>query len=159
MKQHILFVCLGNICRSVAAQGIFESILEREGAEDRFFVDSAGTYSGHAGELADPRMRRAASARGVELTHRSRAVCYDDFDRFDYIIAMDDSNFDNLQRLAPTHEATRKISRMADFIDLAEVDHVPDPYYQGHQGFEYVLDLLERGCVRLYDQVGKPTKD
>ncbi len=152
-KKAVLFVCLGNICRSPAAQGIFESLVKKEGLGDNFTVDSAGTYGGHAGDKADHRMRAAAQRRGVELTHRSRQVKSDDFEIFDHIIAMDDSNFHDLRRLAPTIEAQNKISRMASYFTAHTIDHVPDPYYEGAQGFEYVLDLLEDGCQELLSKL------
>ena len=95
MKQRILFVCLGNICRSPAAEGILRDLLIRRGLTDQIEVDSAGTYAGHTGELADPRMRRAASARGIELTHRARQIREADFERFDRIIVMDDYNYED----------------------------------------------------------------
>ena len=102
MKTRILFVCLGNICRSPAAEGIMRRIVERRGLSGTFGIDSAGTYGGHRGELPDPRMRSAASRRGYALTHRSRQVREEDFDRFDMIVAMDDMNYESLNRLAPT---------------------------------------------------------
>ena len=98
----ILFVCLGNICRSPAAQGVMQRLVDEAGLTDCYVLDSAGTYAGHAGELPDKRMRIHAARRGYELTHRSRPVRSSDFDDFDIVVAMDDSNYDNLRRLAPT---------------------------------------------------------
>ncbi len=112
----IIFVCLGNICRSPAAQTIMESIITKQGLGSAFECDSAGTYAGHTGEKADPRMRHAASRRGLDITHRARAVRSGDFDNFDLIIAMDDSNYDRLYRLAPSIEAADKIHRMCEFF-------------------------------------------
>lgn len=151
MKKRVLFVCLGNICRSPAADGIMHDLVQRAGLESQIEVDSAGTYSGHRGELADPRMRSAASGRGYNLTHRSRTVCEDDFYEFDYIIAMDDSNYENLHRLAPSRELGEKIYRMVEFTRHRFPDwhYVPDPYYEGREGFELVLNLLEEGCATL----------
>lgn len=142
-------MCLGNICRSPAAEGIFRMLVEGRGVSEDFAIDSAGTYGGHAGELPDPRMREAASRRGYLLTHRSRPVRPDDFDRFDIIIAMDDSVYERLNRLAPTVEARQKIYRMVEFGTRTDYDHIPDPYYEGRQGFELVLDLLEDACEGL----------
>lgn len=150
MKQHILFVCLGNICRSPAAEAVLNSILKREGREEYFEVDSAGTYGGHAGERADSRMRRAAAARGIEIPHRSRQVREEDFSNFDMIIAMDDNNYETLFRLAPDRSAQQKIFRFREFLRKhPEWSYVPDPYYEGHEGFELVLDLLEDGCQTI----------
>lgn len=145
----ILFVCLGNICRSPAADGIMHKLVEEEGLDQIISIDSAGTYGGHAGDLPDARMRHHARRRGYELHHRSRKVKPDDFDDFDLILAMDDANYDNLFRLAPSSEARQKIRRMTDFCQKIPVDHVPDPYYEGADGFERVLDILEDACSGL----------
>lgn len=149
-KYRILFVCLGNICRSPAAEGIFRSIVERNGDGDAFMADSAGTYSGHRGELPDRRMRSAAGRRGYELTHRSRPVNMTDFFDFDIIIAMDDNNFTDLMHMAPSVETSRKIKKMSAYFSGHSIDYVPDPYYMGADGFELVLDLLEDACMNLY---------
>lgn len=152
-KHKILFVCLGNICRSPAADGIMHAMVEKDGLAERYEIDSAGTYGGHAGELPDPRMREAAYARGYLLTHRSRQFRSDDFDRFDMIMVMDDSNYDKVCRLAPTPEALGKVRRTADYCTRFKIDHVPDPYYEGHEGFEYVLDILEDACRNLLTEI------
>ena len=154
-KYKVLFVCLGNICRSPAAQGIFEHVLRENGMQDRFVVDSAGTYSGHRGELPDRRMRTAALYRGFALTHKARPVSGLDFLDFDLIIAMDDQNYEDLMHLAPSVEATHKIRRMADFLKTRKMSYIPDPYYMGVEGFSLVLDLLEDGCQNLYDTIMK----
>ena len=147
MKTRILFVCLGNICRSPAAEGILRAKAGLSGLSERIEVDSAGTYGGHRGDLPDPRMRSAASRRGYALTHRARQVREEDFERFDRIIAMDDMNYETLHRLAPSRESSRRIFRMTDFCRRhPDRTYVPDPYYEGHEGFELVLDLLEDGC-------------
>ena len=153
----IIFVCLGNICRSPAAQTIMESIIAKRGLGNAFECDSAGTYAGHTGEKADPRMRHAASRRGLDITHRARAVRSGDFDNFDLIVAMDDSNYDRLYRLAPSIEAADKIHRMCEFFGdrFAGRDYVPDPYYEGQEGFELVLDMLEEGCENLLGRILK----
>lgn len=153
MNTKILFVCLGNICRSPAGEGIMSHLVAQRGLADRFTVDSAGTYGGHSGDRADARMRKAASARGYDLTSISRRVSMDDFERFDLIIAMDDSNYERLFRIAPSVEASHKIRRMAEFIADPSIDHVPDPYYEGARGFEIVLDMLEVGCNNLLDLI------
>ena len=149
----ILFVCLGNICRSPAAEGVFKHMLRQRGITGRFEVDSAGTYSGHAGELPDPRMRSHAARRGYLLEHRSRPVRPDDFEKFDLILGMDDRNIDALKEKAPDVETERKIGRMTDYCRVKVVDYVPDPYYGGAQGFENVLDILEDACGGLLDSL------
>jgi protein-tyrosine phosphatase len=152
-KYKVLFVCLGNICRSPAAQGIFEHVVRENGMQDRFVVDSAGTYSGHRGELPDRRMRTAALYRGFALTHKARPVSGLDFLDFDYIIAMDDQNYEDLMHLAPSVEDSRKIRRMAEFFTTHKISYVPDPYYMGVEGFSHVLDLLEEGCRNLFEAI------
>lgn len=159
-KTRILFVCLGNICRSPAADGIMHDMVEKQGVADRFMIDSAGTYGGHRGELPDARMRSAASRRGYALTHRSRQVSEEDFDRFDMIVAMDDRNYETLNRLAPSREAARKIYRMAEFCRRhPDRTYVPDPYYEGHEGFELVLDMLEDGCEGIMEYLRNPARN
>jgi protein-tyrosine phosphatase len=146
----LLFVCLGNICRSPAAEGVMQHMIESQGLGGRISCDSAGTYGGHSGEPADPRMRRAAAARGYNLTSIARQLRTDDFDRFDMIIVMDDANYERVHRLAPTHEAAKKIYRMTEFCRThTDATHIPDPYFEGIEGFEKVLDLLEDACSGL----------
>ncbi len=145
----ILFVCLGNICRSPAADGIMHKLVQEAGLEERITIDSAGTYGGHAGNLPDARMRHHARLRGFELTHRSRKIRTNDFEDFDLILAMDDYNYDDLFRLAPDPESQQKIRRMTDYSVKLLFDHVPDPYYEGADGFERVLDILEDACSGL----------
>lgn len=153
MKK-ICFVCLGNICRSSAADGIMHRLVEERGVVDEWEIDSSGTYGGHAGELPDPRMRAAGKRRGYDFTHRSRRVRSEDFDRFDLLLAMDDSVYESLSRLAPSVEALQKLERMADYIPAHfGYDYVPDPYYEGAEGFELVLDMLEEGCEVLYERL------
>ena len=153
-KIRILFVCLGNICRSPAAEGVMKAIVDANGDSSRFEIDSAGTGNYHIGDLPDRRMRVHAQHRGYNLTHRCRQVTPSDFEDFDLIVAMDESNRRNLCSIAPTVEAENKIVMMADFADLAtRYDHIPDPYYEGAEGFELVLDLLESACANLYDNI------
>lgn len=154
MKTNILFVCLGNICRSPAADGIMHHIVEERGLGGRIGIDSAGTYAGHTGELPDARMRRAAARRGYDLGHRARQIREEDFDRFDMIVAMDDMNYEALHRLAPSQKAAQRIFRMTEFCrQHPGRTHVPDPYYEGREGFELVLDLLEDGCRGLLERI------
>lgn len=153
-KKKILFVCLGNICRSPAAQGIMQKMIDERGLLPQFELDSAGLYGGHAGDLPDFRMRQHARQRGYILEHISRPVKSLDFDYFDLIIAMDENNYSRLRNLAPTIEDEEKVVRMIDFVKgYPQYDCVPDPYYEGAQGFEIVLDLLEDGCRNLLDSL------
>lgn len=147
-RPRILFVCLGNICRSPAAQGITEKIAAERGVE--VVCDSAGFYGGHAGDLPDPRMRRAAYARGYRLEHHARKIHAYDLDEFDIVIGMDDYNMRDLHKLALTDTQDEKIVRMTDFaVKHPQYDSVPDPYYEGEAGFELVLNLLEDACGEL----------
>ncbi|MCL3779318.1 low molecular weight phosphotyrosine protein phosphatase [Prolixibacteraceae bacterium JC049] len=153
-KQRILFVCLGNICRSPSAEAVFTGLVKQAGLLNQIEIDSAGTSGFHAGEPADRRMQSHAIKRGYNLTSLSRPVDrVNDFDDFDMIIGMDDSNMDNLNQMAPTLEATQKLYKMTDFCTRFDYDHVPDPYYGGSEGFELVLDLLEDACEGLLEEV------
>lgn len=152
--RRILFVCLGNICRSPAAEGVFRRIVQEQGHPEEWTIDSAGTGNYHIGQLPDRRMRVHARQRGLELTHHCRQVSVEDFEDFDLIIGMDASNLHNLRQLAPSVEAACKVHGMAEyFTPGARYDHVPDPYYEGAEGFELVLDLLEDGCQNLYNSL------
>ncbi len=159
IPQRILFVCLGNICRSPAAEGLLRSMSEAQGHQDLFIIDSAGTYGGHAGDMPDYRMREAAASRGYRLTHRSRQITEDDMLTFDRIIVMDDNNLRDVERLAPTIESRDKIERFADLVEIIpDVHYVPDPYYEGRDGFYRVLNILEEGCQRIIDEAIKGRK-
>lgn len=129
-------------------------LIERNGLSHCVEVDSAGTYGGHRGERSDVRMRRAASARGIPMTHLARQVREEDFELFDRVIAMDDNNYEALFRLAPDREAQNKIFRFREYLrHHPEWSYIPDPYYEGHEGFELVLDLLEDGCQTLIEEL------
>lgn len=154
MKK-ILFVCLGNICRSSAAEEIMRTYLKREGMEHEVEVDSAGLIDYHRGEPADSRMRAHAARRGYHITHLSRPVRTDDFYEFDWILGMDDSNIDKLKDRAPDLETMKKIRRTTDFCQTKVADCVPDPYYGGAQGFENVLDILEDACQGVLEAIRK----
>ena len=148
----ILFVCLGNICRSPAAEGIMRKITDDMPARLKPELDSAGFYGGHAGDLPDRRMRSVAYQRGLYLDHRSRKIRLSDFDYFDLIIGMDDHNISDLHDMAPSPESEEKIARMSDFcIHYPDAHYIPDPYYDGLDGFNNVLNLLEDGCEHLKD--------
>ena len=153
-KYSILFVCLGNICRSPAAQAVMQRMVDERGLTDRFFIDSAGIGGWHIGDLPDKRMRVHARPRGYELTHRARKVQTDDFEDFDLIVGMDAANVDDLCHLAATPEQERKVVMMGDYIrQFPNYDYVPDPYYEGSEGFELVLDLLEDACDHLLNRI------
>lgn len=152
-KKKILFVCLGNICRSPAAEGIMKKKLEERNLSDRFIIDSAGILNYHEGELPDSRMRAHANRRGYNLNSISRPVKYQDFTDFDLILGMDDRNINDLNKKAPDIESAEKIKRMTDYCKNYPVDHIPDPYYGGVDGFELVLDLLEDACDGLIESL------
>ena len=156
LPVRVLFVCLGNICRSPAAQGILQACINKHGDTDAWIIDSAGTGGWHVGDLPDNRMRIHARRRGYELTHRSRRVTGDDFVNFDLIVGMDSGNVYSLREMAASPEEARKIVPMGQFIrQFPHYDHVPDPYYEGSEGFELVLDLLEDACEALLDYILK----
>ena len=144
-KISVLFVCLGNICRSPAAEAIFTSLLKKEGLTDGFIVDSAGTGSWHIGKKADSRMRIAAERRDINILSRARQITSKDFDEFNYILAMDDSNFRNIQDLKKRTASTdfASIKKIQDFRSVFNEQEVPDPYFGGDEGFDYVLNILE----------------
>jgi protein-tyrosine phosphatase len=151
----ILFVCLGNICRSPMAEGVFLTVLHREGVSGKFKIDSAGTMGYHQGELADRRMRFHAEKRGYNLTHLSRPVKPADFEQFDLIIAMDNQNVEDLEFMAQTSIHRAKIRKMTDFCRRFNDYEIPDPYYGGDSGFDHVIDLLEDGCEGLFAELKK----
>ena len=151
--KRILFICLGNICRSPMAEAVMRRLVEEAGRASEFEIDSAGLISYHEGEEADPWMQAHARRRGYRLTHRSRPIRESDFRRFDLIIGMDDSNIGRLHRLSPDLDTDRKIHRMTEFCREKVVDHVPDPYYGGAQGFENVIDILEDACQGLFQWI------
>lgn len=152
-KIRVLFVCLGNICRSPAAEGIMKKLVADKNLEDFVIIDSAGTSGWHEGELPDARMRSHGRKRGYDFCSRSRLFKRVDFDRFDYIVVMDDSNYSNVSSLALTDGDEKKIHRMTDFSSRFSHDHIPDPYYSGASGFELVLDLLEDACEGLLSDI------
>lgn len=158
-KIRILFVCLGNICRSPSAEGIMKKFVGNAGLENRIEIDSAGIMGYHEGELPDSRMRSHAIKRGYRLDSRSRPIRTADFFDFDFIIGMDDQNMDALKRKAPDMESLSKLHRVTDFSRKLAYDHVPDPYYGGASGFELVLDILEDACAGLLEHITSSTPD
>lgn len=148
----VLFVCLGNICRSPTAEGLFRQQVERAGLLDKVSIDSAGTADWHTGKAPDPRTIAAAAERGVDLsTLQARSVTAEDFHEFDYILAMDESNLSNLKALEPAN-GKAKLDLFLRRYDITPTE-VPDPYYGGPEGFEQVLDLVESGCQALLQEV------
>lgn len=153
-KKKVLFVCMGNICRSPSAEAVFTGLVKKEGLNGRFEIDSAGTGGWHAGEPADKRMQKHAGERGYNLTSIARKFDADvDFDHFDLIVAMDDENVQSLKNMARNEDDLKKIAKMTDFSKEWSYDEVPDPYYGGEDGFELVLDLLEDSCAGLLEKL------
>lgn len=148
----VLFVCLGNICRSPAAEGVMRALVEREGCNE-IEIDSAGTAGWHCGKLPDERMRQAAKGRGLDLNSRARQVMPEDLSKFDLVVAMDESNQRDLRSLDPEGQRMSKIRLLCDFCSEHDTREVPDPYYGGPEGFEQVLDLLEDGCAGLLAEI------
>jgi len=150
---NVLFVCLGNICRSPTAEGVFRALVEREGYAGRIACDSAGTGAWHIGNPPDGRATETAARRGVDLSGlRARQATPADFERFDYVVAMDRSNADNLRRLASRGFEDR-VRLMMSFAPELAIDEVPDPYYGAGDGFERVLDMIEAASGGLLAEI------
>ncbi len=150
MPVKILMVCLGNICRSPLAEGILQSKLPRE----RFLIDSAGTGGWHVGQEPDKRSIQTAKQRGLDITRqRGRQIQISDFDTFDYIYVMDNSNYKNVMALAPTEEAKSKVQMILNELFPNENVDVPDPYYGGQNGFEQVFDMLDDACEIIAEKL------
>ena len=159
-KYSILFVCLGNICRSPAAEGIIKKMIRDDGLESLYRVDSAGIGGWHVGELPDSRMRRHCAAHGYRLDSRARQFADSDFGDFDLIVTMDAENYANISRRAPQDGCRAEIVRMADFLASHPGQHtIPDPYYGGDNGFELVVELLEDACRNLLDRINEKLTD
>jgi len=155
-KISVLFVCLGNICRSPMADGVFRHMVKEADLDDTITVESAGTGSWHVGEKAHPGTRKVLAAHHIEYDERARQFTAKDLDTFDYVLAMDSSNLSNIQRLSlgdATHAEIRKFLSYANDADLTDVEDVPDPYYTG--GFDYVYDLVEKGSRALLEYIRK----
>jgi protein-tyrosine phosphatase len=149
----ILFVCLGNICRSPTAEVVFRAVAARAAPELVLEIDSAGTAGYHVGELPDRRTRQAAARRGYDLSAlRARVVEPRDFEHFDLILAMDRENLRALERRAPAH-ARERLRLFLEFAPQAGISEVPDPYYGGPNGFEDVLDLIEAASRGLIEHL------
>ena len=155
MVKKILFVCLGNICRSPAAEGIFNKKIKEKDLENFFVVDSAGTGSWHVGNLPDQRMRTTALSRGIELTSRARQIEENDLYKFDLILVMDKDNLDAVKSLNKNQNNTinSKIKLILSYSKNSQLDEVPDPYYGGQNGFDKVLDLLDNAMDGLINSL------
>ena len=150
----VLFVCLGNICRSPAAEAVMTTLVKQHDLADRISCDSAGTSGNHEGEPADPRTIAHAKYRGHTVTSISRRFNpKEDFIKFDYILAMDDHNFEMLRQLDSNNIFYEKIFKMTDFATHKLFTHVPDPYYEGPEAFETVMDILEDACLGLLEKI------
>ena len=153
-KTAVLFVCLGNICRSPLAEGVFRALVREAGLEDRFEIDSAGTSNYHTGDAPDARTSAVARRRGVVLEHAARQVNARDLERFDYVVAMDRQNLGKLQRLMDGSGVETEVRLLREFDPEAKEDlEVPDPYFGGPRGFEDVHDMVERACRGLLEHI------
>ncbi len=149
----VLFVCMGNICRSPTAEGVFSHLVAEKGLQDRVFIDSAGTTSYHIGEPPDRRATKAAMARGIDLSkQRSRVVALHDFDDFDMVLAMDNTNLANLLKQRDD-DSKAVVDLLLNYGVSQGVKEVPDPYYGGSNGFEYVIDLIQNASEGLLDHI------
>jgi protein-tyrosine phosphatase len=152
--KRVLFVCLGNICRSPTGEGLLRHVLAQRGLAGEIEVDSAGTGAWHVGEGPDRRMSRAAAGRGYRLEGAARQVTAEDFRRFDLIVAMDRQNLADLEALAPPPaERPAELRLFSHFLPPGAPADVPDPYYGGDTGFERVIDLVEEGCAAIADHL------
>ena len=153
-KIRVLFVCLGNICRSPLAEGVFRKVVEEAGLAERFEIDSAGTSDYHRGEPPDPRTVEVAARRGLKLEHAARQVTMSDLESFDYVIAMDASNLGKIERLARQQRGRAEVHLLRAFDPEAGDDlEVPDPYFGGADGFENVHEMVERASEGLLEHI------
>jgi len=150
---NVLFVCLGNICRSPSGEGVFKALIKKEGLEKAFFVDSAGTSAFHVGESADSRMRKHAVQREINLTSLSRKFTTNDLIKFDYIMAMDRDNYSDILVQDKHDKFNNKVFMMTNYSSLYYNKEIPDPYYGGDKGFEKVLDMLQESCIGLLEMI------
>jgi protein-tyrosine phosphatase len=149
----VLFVCMGNICRSPTAEAVMKKLVSDAGLSDRIYVDSAGTHGYHVGDRSDPRTREAGERRGYVFDHFARKLDRTDFDEFDYILAADEQNLDEIRRITPRGPHRAKVSLLLSHCRSAGCTEVPDPYYGGAHGFERVLDLVEMACADLLAKI------
>lgn len=154
MKHRILFICLGNICRSPAAEGIMRHLVEQAGLAEDFFVDSAGIGNWHVGELPDRRMRRRGALRGYDFNSRARQFTPSDFDRFDLICVMDRNNLHDVLRQQRRREDASKVGMLTDYLNVYKgTTEIPDPYYGDDADFDWALDLIEDACAQLLQRL------
>lgn len=152
-KMKVLFVCMGNICRSPTAHGVFRSLVQREGLLERIEIDSAGTHAYHVGSEPDERAQETALKRGIDLSDlRARKVSEADMEHYDYVIAMDQENYVSLSQQCPDH-LLNKIYMLMDFAPEMRTREVPDPYYGGQKGFDRVFDLVEAASAGLLFEI------
>ncbi len=152
-KVRVLFVCMGNICRSPTAQGVFQHLLRQEGLAAQVEVDSAGTHAYHVGEPPDRRAQETAARRGIDLSaQRARQVVAEDFEGFDYVLVMDQDNYHAISRLCPSGQE-KKLGLFMDFAPDWRTREVPDPYYGGANGFERVFDMVEDAARGLLEDI------
>jgi protein-tyrosine phosphatase len=150
----ISFVCLGNICRSPLAQGVFQDLVNQKKLEQKIIVTSAGTGGWHIGDLPDERMRRTAQSKGIQLESRARQFQSADFNRFNLVLAMDHSNLARLEEIAPSNLSPEKLMLFRSFDPECNGNQdVPDPYYGGAKGFEEVYSMVKRTCPPLLDYI------
>lgn len=153
IKHKVLFVCLGNICRSPTAQGVFESLVKDKGISGEFLIDSAGTHGYHVGRSPDPRSTETAMLHGIDISsQKCRQVHEVDFEIFDLVIAMDSSNYENLINICP-REYHHKVTKLLKFSENKEIKDVPDPYHFSDDGFEDVYEIIRSGCVGLLQEI------
>ena len=153
--KHILFLCMGNICRSPAAHCVFQHLVDQAGLSDQFEIDSAGTIGFHAGAQPDKRMQNSLRARSIPIIGTARALKTEDLDYYDLILAMDLNNLKDACLLDHSGNLHNKIRLFCDYCTKHTATEVPDPYYGGSNGFEHVLDLIEDGCSNLLQQLVK----
>lgn len=149
----VLFVCLGNICRSPLAEGVFKHLVREKGMADRFVVESAGTGSWHVGDTPDERSQRVAEKHGITLDSRARQVTAEDLERFDHVVVMDRDNLRTLERMRDAQGGNRPIHLLREFDSEGDGDEVPDPYYGGPGGFDDVYEMVRRSCEGLLSHV------
>lgn len=153
--KHVLFVCLGNICRSPAAEGILRKLIEKEGLSDKIIVTSCGLGDWHLGQLPDYRIRQAAAERGITLTTRAKPFLSNYLDEFDYVLCADQEVIDQVHQYAKNPHQKSKIRLMTHFAKAFKGRSIPDPYYAGDSAFDHILDILEDACSGLLEELKK----
>lgn len=155
-KKRLLFVCLGNICRSPAAEGVMRKLVDDAALTDEYFIDSAGIGSWHVGQLPDQRMRRCGASRGYDFSSHARQISADDFSCFDLILVMDKENLRIVRGMAPDYDSSQRVRLLASYCTQHPgTTVIPDPYYGDESDFNYALDLVEDACAGLLDNLNK----